>query len=245
MEDFEKVQRVANPLRLSSSFLFCGCVAFAAAGLLLAGCRGTHSGSYGFDNGSEYRDGSGTVHISKMGGDIDVEDAPNGAVLSTMGGGIRLKNAGAFAKLNTMGGNVDIGTAAGAVDATTMGGNIHIQAAGDSVHATTMGGNLSVRLVPSAAKARNIDLTTMGGEVELIVPKGFPMDIDIKLAYNQNSWHKPSITEPFGLAHSESSEWDYSHGSPRKYLYATGKVGSGDNRVTINGIGGDVTIVQE
>jgi len=245
VQDLTKVQRKASRLRFGFFFVLSGCVAFAAAGFLLAGCRGTHSGSYGFDNGSEYKDGSGTVHISKMGGDIDVEDAPDGAALNTMGGAIRLKNTASFATVKTMGGNIDIGTAGRAVDATTMGGNIRILAAGDSVHATTMGGNLSVRLVPSAAKARNIDLSTMGGEVELIVPKGLPMDVDIKLAYTKNSWHKPSITEPFGLTHTESSDWDYSHGSPRKYLYATGKVGTGDNRVTINGIGGDVTIVQE
>jgi hypothetical protein len=245
VKEIESVQRAASWFRLSSWCLLCGFAAFAAAGFLLAGCRGTHSGSYGFNNGSEYKDGSGTVHISKMGGDIDVGDAPDGADLNTMGGSIRLKNTASFATLKTMGGNIDIGTAGGAVDATTMGGNIRILDAGDSVHSTTMGGNLSVRLVPSAAKARNIDLSTMGGTVELIVPKGFPMDIDVELAYTKSSWRKPSITEPFGLTHTESSDWDYSHGSPRKYLYAKGKTGTGENHVTIHGIGGDVTIVQE
>jgi DUF4097 and DUF4098 domain-containing protein YvlB len=180
-----------------------------------------------------------------MGGDIDVEDAPDGAALNTMGGTIRLKNDGSFATVKTMGGNIDIGKADGPIDATTMGGNIRILAAGDSVHSTSMGGNLSVRLVPSAAKARNIDLSTMGGTVELIVPKGFPMDIDVELAYTRDSGHKPSIDEPFGLTHTESGDWDYSHGSPRKYLYAKGKTGTGENHVTIHGIGGDVTIVQE
>ncbi|MGB0064857.1 MAG: hypothetical protein WBP85_10475 [Terracidiphilus sp.] len=245
MIHLETIPPTANRFRLRSSFLLLGVAPFAVASLLLAGCRGTHSGSYGFDNGNEYKDASGTVHISKMGGDIDVEDAPEGADLNTMGGSIHLRNVNSVAKARTMGGNVEIGTAGGPVDTTTMGGNIRVLAAGDSVHATTMGGNLNVRLVASGAKARNIDLSTMGGEVELIVPKGFPMDIDIKLAYTRDSWHKPSITEPFGLAHSESSDWDYSHGSPRKYLYARGTVGTGDNHVIINGIGGDVTIVQE
>ncbi len=243
MKDLETIPHAANRFRLRSSFLLCAVAAFATAGLLPAGCRGTHSG---FDNGNEYKDASGTVHISKMGGDIDVEDAPGGAVLSTMGGTIRLKNVDSVARVKTMGGNVEIGTAGGPVDTTTMGGNIRVLAAGDSVHATIMGGNVNIRLVASGAKDRNIDLSTMGGEVELIVPKNFPMDIDIKLAYTKDSWHKkPSITEPFGLAHSESSDWDYSYGSPRKYIYAKGSVGTGDNHVTISGIGGNVTIVQE
>ncbi len=242
VKDLKKPLCVANRLRLSSSFLFCSVAVLSVGALSLAGCRGTHSG---FDNGSEYKDSSGTVHISKMGGDIDVEDAPQGADLNTMGGTIRLRNVDSVAKVKTMGGNIEIDTAGGPVDTTTMGGNIRVLAAGDSVHATSMGGNVNVRIVPSSAKARNIDLSTMGGEVELIVPKGFPMDIDIKLAYTKESWHKPNITEPFGLAHSESSDWDYSNGSPRKYIYAKGRVGTGGNRVVINAIGGDVTIVQE
>lgn len=243
MNELERFPRTPN--RLRALFLFCGGVALVAMSLMIAGCRGRHSGSYGFDDGSDYRDGSGVVRVSKMGGDIDVEDAPGGAVLSTMGGVIRLKDDGSYATLKTMGGNIDIGKADGAIDATTMGGNIRILAAGDSVHSTTMGGNLSVRLVPSAVKTRNIDLSTMGGQVELIVPKDFPMEIDVELAYTRENGHKPSITEPFGLTHTESSDWDYSHGSPRKYLYAKGKVGAGGNRVTIKGIAGDVTIVQE
>jgi hypothetical protein len=242
VKDLEIVQHTASQFRLRSSFLLCSVAALAVAGLSLAGCRGTHSG---FGNGNEYKDASGTVHISKMGGDIDVEDAPQGADLNTMGGAIRLRNVDSVAKVKTMGGNIEIDTAGGPVDATTMGGNIRVLAAGDSVHATSMGGNVNVRVVVSDAKGRNIDLSTMGGEVELIVPKGFPMDVDIKLAYTKGSWHKPTITEPFGLAHSESSDWEYGHGAPRKYIYAKGRVGTGENHVTISGIGGNVTIVQE
>lgn len=204
-----------------------------------------HSGSYGYENGAEQRDANGTVHISKMGGDIDVQDAPNGADLNTMGGSIRVNNSGSFANVKTMGGNIDVHNVSGPLDATTMGGNIRVLAAADSVHAKSMGGNVSVRLVSSEARMRTIDVTTMGGPVELIVPKGFPMDIDIQVAYTRSSGHKPTIVEPFGLAHSESSDWDYGFGPARKYLYAKGTVGTGGNRVTIHGVGGDVTITQE
>jgi hypothetical protein len=227
---------------LHSPLVLFGCAVLVMAGLPLAGCR---SGSPYAESGSESRDAAGVVHVSKMGGDIDVEDAPNGADLSTMGGSIRLKDDSSFAKVNTMGGNIDIEKAGGPVDATTMGGTIRILAAADSVHAKTMGGSLNIRLIPSQVKGRKIDLTTMGGGVELIVPKGFPMDIDVEVAYAQGAGHKPVITEPFGLAHSETSDWDLSHGSPRKFISAKGKVGTGENQVVINGIGGDVTIVQE
>lgn len=244
MKDLKKPLRIANRPWLSSSFLLFVVVAFATASLSLAGCRPPGSGSYGFDNGAEQKDANGAVHISKMGGDIEVQDAPNGADLNTMGGSIRLNNSGSFANVKTMGGNIDVHNVSGSLDATTMGGNIRILAAGDSVHAVSMGGKVSVRLIPSTANARNIDLSTMGGEVELIVPKGLPMDINVTLAYT-NSGHKPSINEPLGLTHSESTDWDYSHGAPRKYLYAKGRTGNGSNRVVINAIGGDVNIVQE
>lgn len=245
MKDLKKPLRVANRPWLSSLFLLCGIAALAAASLSLTGCRPPHSGSYGFDNGAEQRDANGTVHISKMGGDIEVQDAPNGADLNTMGGSIRLNNSGSFANVKTMGGNIDVHNVSGPLDATTMGGNIRVLAAADSVHAKSMGGNVSVRLVSPETRARTIDITTMGGPVELVVPKGFPMDIDIEVAYTQSSGHKPVITEPFGLAHSESNDRDFGFGPARKHLYAKGRVGTGDNRVTIHGIGGDVTITQE
>ena len=91
----------------------------------LPGCK--YSKSTEYTNRSSISDAgsdSGAVNISKMGGGIDVQNAPHGANLSTMGGDIHVGDVASFAKVKTMGGSITIDHATGAVDATTMGGPI-------------------------------------------------------------------------------------------------------------------------
>jgi DUF4097 and DUF4098 domain-containing protein YvlB len=223
-----------------------GC-ALLLAGVLpavLAGCRG-HDWHYmdsGMSNSST--GASGEVVINKMGGGIDVANAPHGATLSTMGGGIHVGNVASFARVKTMGGGIDIDHATGSVDATTMGGGITINTAEGPVKATSMGGGITVREVGNSSHQRDIHLESKGGNIELTVPKDFAMDVKITLAYTRTDRHY-KIVQHAGLDVHESSEWDNSHGTPRKYIRAGGIVGSGTNRVTIETVNGNVILNQE
>ncbi len=194
---------------------------------------------------SESRSDSGALTISKMGGEIDVADAPQGATLSTMGGDIRLGSVGEYAKIKTMGGNVTVDNAEASVDATTMGGNINLKSVNGAVKATTMGGDITARLAGASDQQRNVELTSNGGTITLIVPKDFPMDVHIKLAYTKSANKSFDIIQHAGLSQRESSDWDTSQGTPRKYIYAEGRVGSGLNHVDIKTINGDVILKQE
>ena len=60
-----------------------------------------------------------TISIWRMGGDINITDAPNGASLHTMGGDITFDHA-ASVDASTMGGKINIGQASGAIKASTM-----------------------------------------------------------------------------------------------------------------------------
>src|SRR5579871_4372758 len=95
--------------------------ALLLAGLLpacLAACRryGSHYVDDEMSNST-----TGEVIVHKMGGGIDIANAPHGATLSTMGGPIHVGNVASFAHIKTMGGGIDIDHATGSVDATTMG----------------------------------------------------------------------------------------------------------------------------
>lgn len=223
-----------------------GCVWLLAAGLpaLLAGCRGY--GSHFIDSGTSNSstDASGGVVISKMGGGIDVANAPHGATLSTMGGGVHVGNVASFVKIKTMGGGIEVDHATGSVDASTMGGGITISTAEGPVKATSMGGGITVRLVGASKQQRDIHLDSKGGTIELTVPKNFPMDVKITLAYTRTD-RQYHIVQHAGLDVHESSEWDHSEGTPRKYIRAGGIVGTGQNRVTIETVNGDVILNQE
>ena len=143
-----------------------------------------------------------------------------------------------------MGGGIDIDRSTGTVDATTMGGGITIGTASGPIKANTMGGGIKVREVGSSTQERDIELTSKGGTIELTVPKDFPMDVRIVLAYTR-TFREYHIVQDAGLEVHQTNEWDTSEGTPRKYIRAAGRVGSGLNQVTIKTVNGDVILRQE
>ena len=165
------------------------------------------------------------VNISSMGGDIDVDDAPLGADVQTMGGAIRINSAGKFVKAKTMGGKIRIEAVDGWVDATTMGGDVHVAMTGD----------------PSQGK-RSVSLKSMSGNIELSVPEGLSMDIDVELTYTKGHEGDYAITSDFPLHQEVSPQWESGNGSPRKTITATAQVSGGKNPVHIKTINGNVTI---
>ena len=156
------------------------------------------------------------VKIDTMGGNINVSDAPAGADVHTMGGNITIDSAREFVKAKTMGGDIRIKEADGWVKATTMAGDVEVM---------VLGGH-------------DVELTSMHGEVTLVMPEGADLDIEIKLDYTKNSSRNYKIISDFQIDQQESSEWDYDHGSPRKTIRGT--AAGGGNRVVIRTINGNV-----
>jgi DUF4097 and DUF4098 domain-containing protein YvlB len=217
--------------------LFTGAISVA-----LSGCKYSESTS-AQDTGDAGN--SGPLSIQKMGGDIDVGDAPRGATLSTMGGNIHLGSVASFANVKTMGGDISIDRASAPVDATTMGGKITIARAAGPVKATTMGGDITASLTGSSSLRRDVELTSNGGTIVLTVPKDFPMDIRIELAYTRNAVRTFHIVSDIDLSQHTTEDWDNSQGTPRKYIRAEGRVGNRLNHVAIKTINGDVILKQE
>lgn len=166
------------------------------------------------------------VNINTMGGEINVDNAPNGAKLKTMGGEITVNKAGDFA------------------DVETMGGDIEIKEIDGWVKAKTMGGDINVCMIGNAAEGkRDVLLTSMGGDVTLTVPEKLAMNIDIEIAYTRDSkkdFAECKVISDFSVKEERSTEWDKSKGSPRKYITATGSTGDGKNKVKIRTINGNV-----
>jgi len=165
------------------------------------------------------------LNISTMGGEINVDDAPQGASLSTMGGAIHVHSAARFVKAKTMGGPVALDAVDGWIDASTMGGNVEATMTGD----------------PSSGK-RSVALTSMAGDITLSVPAGLSMDIDIELAYTEGHEGDYTIKSDFPVKQEVSPEWERNNGSPHKIIHGTGNVAGGSNRVTIKTVNGNVTI---
>ncbi|MEM7357198.1 MAG: DUF4097 family beta strand repeat-containing protein, partial [Acidobacteriota bacterium] len=176
------------------------------------------------------RDGSSTgdaVIISTMGGSIEVGDAPAGAKLETMGGAIRVESAAEYVDAETMGGDIEIGAVAGWVKAVTMGGDIEVRVTGEG------------------SDGADLMLESMHGDVRLIVPRGFGMEVDIEIAYTKRHLGKHEIKTDLPLQLSETDRWVRDHGDPRRYLRGTGTVGDGRHRVEVRTVNGDVILEEE
>jgi DUF4097 and DUF4098 domain-containing protein YvlB len=205
-----------------------------------------------------FEDVIGNVKGSSMGGNVvyrnvsrTVSSRPSGQPdsvgdevhISTMGGEIRVEHAPVGANVSTMGGDINVGRAAKFVKAKTMGGDITIQAIDGWVEAETMGGNVSVNMVGSEnATRRNVNISSKGGDITLTVPSGLSVKFDLELAYTRNSRQNYRIVSDFAIETRESPSWDYSKGSPRKFIYATGASGGGKHPIRIETINGNITI---
>jgi DUF4097 and DUF4098 domain-containing protein YvlB len=183
--------------------------------------------SYSIVKKHDTRKDAKPVKISTMGGEIEVDEAPGGADVSTMGGEIRIGSARKYVKAKTMGGEIEIEKIDGGVKATTMGGDITVNMVGD----------------PDEYD-RDVILSSMGGDIVLTVPSGLSMDFDIKLSITRRSKGQYKIISdfPMKIEESEEDDWDWSEGSARKYIYGTGEVQGGKNKIRIDTINGDIVI---
>ena len=158
-----------------------------------------------------------------MGGDINVSAAPNGAHLRTMGGDIRVNNA------------------RGHVIARTMGGNIRVRDLEGSLLASTMGGNVLVD-VTSVAAEKSIELQSMGGSVELVLPASFSGTFEVELEHSDDrDDRRYRIVSDFPLQITESKKERWFRDDVT-VLNGVGRTGNGGAHVRIKTVGSDIVI---
>jgi len=165
------------------------------------------------------------VSVTTMGGDINVDDAPAGAKVTTMGGDITVHSAGIYVKAKTMGGDIEIGSIDGKISATTMGGDVTAKMVGD----------------PKTGD-RSVDIRSMGGDIELVVPAGLSMKFDLEIEYTKDHKGKAKIESDFTMNIEETPDWERHHGSLRKIITGTGSVGDGEHLIKIRTINGNITL---
>jgi len=169
--------------------------------------------------------GEETVLISTAGGGIDVDEAPAGAIVSTGGGNIDVEEAARFVSARTGGGDIEIEIESGPVEATTGAGDIEVEILKDTGEGDA-----------------DVILLTGYGEVTLMVPRGFSMDLDLTIGYTRNSRQDFEFLSDLDIEEERTREWDTSHGSPMKYIYGTGRFAGGRHKVRIETTNGDIRI---
>jgi DUF4097 and DUF4098 domain-containing protein YvlB len=165
-----------------------------------------------------------SVLISSAGGRIKVDSAPDGASVYTGGGGVQVRGADRFVAASTGGGDVDIELLEGWVDASTGAGEIEVKIERDT------GGKGDIKVVSGL------------GDIYLTLPDGFSMDLDVELGVTNNTRKQFSIQSDFDVDIEQTDKWDYSKGTPRKFVYGNAVLGGGDHRVMVRTTNGNVVI---
>jgi len=162
------------------------------------------------------------IQKHRAGGDITIDEAPNGARVTTGGGAIR------------------IGPSGGEVYATTGGGPIQIAPASGSVIASTGAGDVTVTFRGSGLHAA--DLTSGLGRIELILPNDINAELVLETAYTNNLGHKTKIESDWALQVTETDNWDASMGTPRRYVRARQILGKGGGLIRVRTVNGNVVL---
>ena len=166
----------------------------------------------------------GVLHIRKAGGDVELEEAPQGAVIYTGGG------------------RVSVGRSAGLVDASTGGGDVEIGPVTGSVRAGTGGGDIHVMLADAGSEPQTVDLTSGSGKMIVELPAGFDGAIELETAYTKSHGRATRIESAWELQREPTTEWDSRQGTPRRYVRARGVLGSGRGLVRVKTVNGDIEL---
>jgi len=165
------------------------------------------------------------IRMTTAGGPLSLASAPNGARVTTGGGPIRIGPSGGEVYAQTGGGRIDIGPAQGSVEAHTGAGDVTIELEGANTH--------------------SVDVTSGKGEVVLILPRDINATLELESAYTNNLGHKTRIESDWALTPTETSDWDASEGTPRRYVRVRQNLGRGGAVIRVRTVNGNIVLKRE
>jgi hypothetical protein len=124
--------------------------------------------------------GNQLIHIRNTGGSVNISSAPAGADIINAGGDIRIGNAREFVVAKAVGGNITVLSLKGSIEARTTGGDI----------------NVTIKDSPKYPK-KDIKLTSLSGEITLIIPEFFSMNYQARIINPSRSSSKYRIFNDF------------------------------------------------
>jgi DUF4097 and DUF4098 domain-containing protein YvlB len=194
----------------------------ASSGRTILSNAGTTTFLIGDDPDAVKHFGEDGLQHHTGGGDITVPEAPRGARVTTGGGAIRIGPSAGEVYASTGGGPISIGPASGSVVASTGAGNVSVEFRGPEPHAA--------------------DLTSGKGRIVLTLPENFSGTLALETAYTNNLGHKTEIESDWELPITETTEWDSSVGTPRKYVRARKVLGSGSGVIRVRTVNGNIVV---
>ena len=167
----------------------------------------------------------GRLHISKAGGPITLDAAPDGGTIHTGGG------------------DVTVGTTGGDVTVTTGGGDVEIRRVTGSATVSTGSGDVRITVVDENGEAHEIEASSGHGTIEVTLPRSLDARVELEAAYTEGFGRRSRVESEWSLEQSESRDWESPNGgTPRKFVRATGVLGNGRGLIRIKTVNGDVVL---
>lgn len=176
----------------------------------------------GGDN--ESRSLSGKLNITKAGGDINLDGAPNGAFVSTGGG------------------DVTVGRSAGMLEASTGGGDVTVGPVAGSAIVGTGAGDVRVIVDRARGDDQIIEVTSGSGRVVIELPSDFSGRLDLETAYTRTHEDKARIRSDWELDRDPITGWEDRYGTPRRFIRARAVLGRGTGRVVVRTVNDEIEI---
>ena len=199
-------------------------------------------------NSGAYDAGSGTVttagvttNVTSPTSDRILGGISSGYTLARAGGSIEVADVPNGAQLRTGGGNIWVGSANGLLGVSTGGGDIDLPRVSGSVSAWTGSGDVTITVVDAGNAEHSVEVFTGRGTVVLELPSNLDARFELETAYTESK-PRTKIESDFSLQSSETSEWDDSQGTPRKFVRAIGSVGGGRGLIRIRVVNGDIVV---
>lgn len=120
---------------------------------------------------------SGNQKISTSGGHLKLSTLMGTVDARTSGGHIEISDFEGEMKARTSGGHIDVVNSSGSINLRTSGGHIDLERISGTVEASTSGGSINAEI---ASIGQFVDLRTSGGNVNISVPDGLGLDLDLR-----------------------------------------------------------------
>lgn len=119
----------------------------------------------------------GNQKISTSGGHLELANLRGMVDARTSGGHIEINDIEGEVTARTSGGHIDVENAEGSLNVRTSGGHIDLIGISGTVEASTSGGSITAELTNIGQFA---NLRTSGGNVNITVPEGIGLDLDLR-----------------------------------------------------------------
>lgn len=182
------------------------------------------------------KDSSLKGDVSNVNGRLYVTESDLSGEVSSVNGGMKVSRAPEGMEASSVNGSITVGSAMDHVIVSTVNGSVEIEELDGWMEAETTNGAVRLRMVGDPDNKRDLDITTLNGDVEIEIPENYSLAFDIEIE-SKDRHREHEIISDFDLEIQSDDA-----GRRRYRVYGEGELGDGRHKVKIRATNGDVIL---